>query len=247
MNPIIEMNEHEKKIYSDGKGLAVGFTGLLNKILASKSGKINIALSGGSTPRLWFEYLVANTAQDIEWDRLVLFWGDERCVPPDHSESNYGMTRKFLLDHIKIPEENVHRIKGELDPEEAALSYGLELSDHFKKAEVPQFDLLILGLGDDGHTASIFPHEIKLWNSSDLCVVATHPETGQKRVSLSGKVINSAKNVAFLVAGWKKAERLAEIVNRVPIASQYPASLVNPINGKLYWYLDEQAASNLDL
>ncbi|MCK5699504.1 MAG: 6-phosphogluconolactonase, partial [Cyclobacteriaceae bacterium] len=174
-----------------------------------------------------------------------VYWGDERCVPPDHEDSNYGMTKKHLLGFIDIPENNIHRIKGELNPEEASAQYDHELKANHSEGNIPVFDLVILGMGDDGHTASIFPHEINLWDSDEFCVVATHPTSGQQRVSLTGKVINSARSAAFLVTGKSKAKKIHEILETNDDQSPYPASLVNSVEGILYWFLDSLAASQL--
>jgi len=224
--------------------LVKGFTEYFIKLVKQKHGDFSVALSGGSTPKIWFEYLAKNHTADIPWDSIHLYWGDERCVPPDDPESNYGMTKKHLLDQISIPEENIHRIPGELDPAQAADDYEKAMNDNL--GEKPIFDLIILGMGNDGHTASIFPHEIKLWDSDRLCVVATHPISGQKRVSFTGKVINTASAVAFLVTGNDKEERVKEIIDQEPNSAYYPANLVNPIDGTLHWFLDKEAAKLLE-
>ena len=153
------------------------------------------------------------------------------------------MTKKYLLDYINIPVENIHRIFGELIPEEAANLYEKELSNILIQSDVPVFDLVILGMGDDGHTASIFPHQIELWDSDNYCVVATHPKTGQQRISLTGKVINKSRSIAFLVTGENKADKIMEIFYKKKISTGYPASRVAPDNNNLYWFLDNAAAS----
>jgi 6-phosphogluconolactonase len=179
----------------------------------------------------------------IDWGKIHLYWVDERCVPPDDPESNFGMTRKHLLDQVPLPTENIHRIAGELEPSEAANQYEEMLKNTLGAA--PVFDLLMLGMGNDGHTASIFPHQIALWHSERLCVVATHPESGQMRVSLTGKVINNAASVAFLVAGEDKQDKIAAIFDRQKNFEQYPASLVKPSHGNLFWFLDREAAKRI--
>ena len=237
------MNEPVALIFENKEKLVKGFTEYFINLLNEKTGSFNVALSGGSTPKIWFEYMAKNHKDDIDWKRIHFYWGDERCVPPENKDSNYGMTKSFLLDHIKIPDENIHRIMGELDPQEAAMNYSKEISDNLKSSEIPIFDLVILGMGDAGHTASIFPHQIELWNSDELCVVATHPISGQNRVSITGKVINNARSVAFLVTGESKTERVKEIIDEEPNAAYYPASLVKPIEGTLHWFLDASAAN----
>ncbi len=231
-------------VFQSKISLLKGFTEFVFKLINQKNGNFFLALSGGSTPKIWFDYLAENHSQDIPWNRIQLFWGDERCVPPDDPGSNFGMTKKHLLEKIKIPEENIHRIHGEIDPVSAAEQYEKELYETL--GENPVFDLIILGMGDDGHTASIFPHEINLWDSEKLCAVATHPISGQKRVSFTGKLINNASAVTFLVTGENKAERIKEIIDEEPNAVYYPASLVKPTFGTLHWFFDKEAAKLIE-
>src|SRR5690606_18391122 len=203
------------------------------------------ALSGGSTPKIVFDQLAEKYAHAIAWDRIHLYWGDERCVPPTDEQSNYKMTVDHLISKIDIPQGNIHRILGEAEPAQEALRYaGLLDSKLARRGDSPQLDLVILGMGDDGHTASIFPHQIELWEAPQHCVVATHPDSGQKRVSLNGRTINAAKAVAFLVTGKSKAKKVKSVVEgERPI---FPASLVRPESGKLVWFLDREAASLLN-
>jgi len=236
------MREPVALIFEDKGKLVKGFTEFFIKLLNEKEGSFSVALSGGNTPKIWFEYISKNHKEDIEWKKIHFYWGDERCVPQDNEDSNFGMAKSYLLDHIEIPEKNIHRILGELHPQEAADHYSKELNENLTDSDTPLFDLVILGMGDDGHTASIFPHEIHLWESDVFCIVATHPASGQKRVSITGKVINNANAVAFLVAGENKAERVKEIFDEEPHASFYPANLVKPNNGQLHWFLDAEAA-----
>ncbi|MFZ9031670.1 MAG: 6-phosphogluconolactonase [Bacteroidetes bacterium] len=206
----------------------------------------SIALSGGSTPKIWFDLLAEEYTGALPWEELLFFWGDERCVPPTHPESNYGMTRQHLLDKVPVPENHVFRIRGEDLPGEEASRYGTVLLERLPvQKELPRFDLVVLGMGDDGHTASIFPHEMPLWNAGDPCVVATHPESGQRRISITGGVINNARQVVFLVTGANKASRIRQIQQRLPGYEKLPASRVSPGNGRLLWMLDREAASEL--
>ena len=157
------------------------------------------------------------------------------------------MTVTHLLSKVAIPAENIHRILGENDPQEEAVRYGALLQEKLTVTNgIPQFDLVILGMGDDGHTASIFPHEIDLWDNEQNCVVAIHPDSGQRRVSLTGKVINNALEVAFLVTGESKREKVKEIINQEDSAKDYPASLVQPTTGNLVWFLDKAAAADVN-
>ena len=230
----------ELKVYKNKQEVAKAFSAFLAERI-SQASKFTVALSGGSTPKIVFDHLAEHYAH-LDWRKVHFFWGDERCVPPNHNESNYKMTVDHLLDHITIPEENIHRIKGENGPTEEATRYGAELNKHLTEvAGIPQFDLVILGMGSDGHTASIFPHEIDLWGSENNCVVAIHPDSGQRRISLTGKVINNAKEVAFLVTGPDKQEKVSAILSKSEASNNYPASLVNPESGKLHWFVDDAA------
>lgn len=230
----------ELKIYKDKQEVAKEFSEFLALRIKS-SANYTVALSGGSTPKIVFDYL-ADHYKDLEWSNVHFYWGDERCVPPTDQDSNYKMTVDHLLSKIAIPKENIHRVLGENDPKGEAKRYGQLLAEKLKTANgIPQFDLVILGMGSDGHTASIFPHEIALWDSQANCEVATHPDSGQKRVSLTGRVINNAKEVSFLVTGDDKKEKVTSILNEDAASKEYPASLVSPKSGKLYWFLDEAA------
>ena len=225
----------------------VRFTDWLKSVLNEKSGTISIALSGGNTPKALFDFWVAQHKNDIDWNRIKFFWGDERCVPPDDEQSNYKMTKEHLFDHLPIPENHIFRIEGENNPETEAERYSEILRKELNVQNgVPSFDIVMLGMGDDGHTASIFPNRIDLWESPEICLVAAHPQSGQKRVSLSGKTINAAQNVAFLVTGKNKAEKVKAIIeNRTEAEKIYPAAKVAPISGNLLWFLDEDSSCGL--
>jgi len=230
------------KKYPTKEEVALHFSRYLAIVLAAKE-TAHIALSGGSTPKVVFDELAANFQPDIDWHGVHLYWGDERCVAPDDDDSNYKMTVKHLISKIDIPKKNIHRIKGENEPEYEAKRYSDILEEHLPMVnDIPQFDMVILGMGDDGHTASIFPHEIELWHADANCVVATHPNSGQQRVSITGKVINNARAVVFLVTGKNKAEKLEAIKNGHENAVLYPSNLVNPKSKKLLWFIDEAAA-----
>ena len=235
----------ELKIYKTKEEVAQKFSDYLQTLIQAKD-KIHIALSGGSTPKIVFDELAGNYGETIPWDRIHFYWGDERCVPPTDEQSNYKMTQDHLLSKIDIPSENIHRIKGENDPDLEANNYAEEISQNLPLNDNEfQFDLVILGMGDDGHTASIFPHQIKLWDSDKLCEVATHPDSGQLRITITGKLINNAETVVFLVTGKNKSAKLREIIKKEGDYGDYPASLVSPGSGELIWYLDEDAASEL--
>lgn len=235
----------EVKVYQNKVKVAEEFSKYLIEKSATKQ-PFYIALSGGSTPKIVFDVLAEEFSAAIDWSLIHFYWGDERCVAPTDDESNYKMTVEHLLSKIDIPEENIHRIKGEENPKEEAKRYGLVLETALpKELGLPQFDMVILGMGDDGHTASIFPHEIDLWLSPDNCEVAIHPESGQQRVSLTGRIINNAKTVVFLVTGENKAEKVKVIVDREEGYLEYPASHVSPKTKDLVWFLDAAAAVQL--
>jgi len=209
---------------------------------------VSIALSGGSTPKVLLKWLSDKGPSNIQWEKVRLFWGDERCVGPDHPESNYKMTRENLLDNIQLPYSNIFRIRGEADPFDEAKRYSeLVYSQIPHENQIPRFDLVFLGLGEDGHTASIFPPDIGLFESSNLFVDAKNPYSGQKRITATGKLINNAKMVVFMVAGKSKAEMVARVIEKQQGYDKLPASLVKPSNGELLWLLDEQAASSIKL
>ena len=237
----------DKKIFADNPAVATAFAQDLVAWLGSQSqSKITVSLSGGSTPKLLFEILARDFADKADWSKVHLFWGDERCVPPEDSESNFGVCKSLFLDKVGIPEANIHRVIGESDPEQEAVRYGEEMKQHceLNEAGLPMLDLLILGMGGDGHTASIFPHEIELLKSDAVCVVATHPESGQKRVSMTGPVLCAAKKIDFLVTGGGKANVLSEIFGKTGAWESYPTSHITS-DGPVTFYLDEGAAEKL--
>lgn len=201
-----------------------------------------VAFSGGSTPELLFELLGEKFAESVPWKYVHIFWVDERCVPPENSESNFGLTKRKLLDRIEIPALNIHRITGENDPEKEALRYSKEVSVHTRKRDrLPLFDLILLGLGEDGHTASIFPGHPELLDTEKICEVAFHPVTLQNRITLTGRVLNNAEFVIFLVTGKSKAEIVDKMVKKNPLSLNYPASHIVPVYGRLSWFLDQEA------
>lgn len=208
----------------------------------------SLVLSGGSTPRKVFEYLALNFRDHIAWQKILVFWGDERCVVPESDESNYKMAKESLLDQIPIPADNIFRIKGETDPHFESDRYAEVVRQHVPSYHnIPQFDFMLLGLGDDGHTASIFPANIHLFSNDKLYVVSENPFTKQKRISVTGKIINQAKTVVFLVTGESKAEIIYSVIEKKAGWDKLPASLVRPENGELLWLLDKEAALRLNI
>jgi 6-phosphogluconolactonase len=236
MNPILHISK-------DPSAVANEFAEFLTHEV-KEADKLNIALSGGSTPQLLFDILASEYKSQIEWSKVHFYWGDERCVPPADPESNFGMTKRHLFSHLDVPEENIHRILGENDPAEEAVRYSKELERTLHSSEgLPCFDIVMLGMGTDGHTASIFPHQMGLLESPETCVVATNPESGQKRVSISGRIINNAKKVIFLMTGTSKAQKIQEILTKQGNWLRYPASYIQPKSRELHWFLDESASA----
>ncbi|MGI9546569.1 MAG: 6-phosphogluconolactonase [Flavobacteriaceae bacterium] len=237
----------EVKICNSKQEVAGRFSNYFYEFVKNRE-EVHIALSGGSTPKIVFEELASNFKDKILWDRVHLYWGDERCVPPEDDQSNYKMTMDHLLSRIDIPKSNIHRIKGENEPEVEAVAYAVMLENNLpRRNDLPQFDLVILGMGDDGHTVSIFPHQIGLWYSDRLCEVARHPLTGQQRITITGSVINNSDEVVFLVTGDSKAEKIREIMMEEGEFELYPANLVAPESGSLTWFLDVDAAGQLPI
>ena len=213
-------------------------------------GRARIAISGGSTPKAAFE-LLADSNQPwrnrMPWESLDLYWVDERCVPPDHADSNYRMTREALLDHVPLRPGQIHRIEGELDPEEAAARYESELRNSFRleSAECPRFDLVALGMGGDGHTASLFPRTEAIREMSRLVTVNHVPQKDAGRITLTWPVINQARSVFFLVSGEDKAAVLREVLTGPRDPERLPSQLIWPLSGILTFILDKAAAALL--
>jgi len=219
---------------------------ILKTTQESKQEIFDIALSGGNSPKGLFKHISKKYTKTIPWKRIHLWWGDERCVPPDDEQSNYKMTLDLLLSKIDIPEKNVHRIKGEEDPEKEAVRYSAEMEETLNsRGKDPVFDIILLGLGDDGHTASIFPDQLELFEYKDSCAVTQHPLSGQKRITITGNVLNNANQIFFLVTGQNKSLRVGEIMNDNEAAKLLPAYYISPKNGEVIWFLDEKAGSKI--
>ncbi|HKN23122.1 MAG TPA: 6-phosphogluconolactonase [Terracidiphilus sp.] len=217
---------------------------------AAQHGRARIAISGGSTPKATFT-LLADPAQPwrarMPWSKLDLWWVDERCVPPGDPDSNYRMTREAMLDHVPLKPEQIHRMEGELEPEAAAARYESELRNGFRLegAELPRFDAVQLGMGPDGHTASLFPHTQALSELGRLAV-ANHVENKDAwRVTLTWPVINRGSQVFFLIGGADKAQILKEVFTGPRHVERLPSQLIRPAGGILTLLLDRPAASLL--
>ncbi|MEM9887329.1 MAG: 6-phosphogluconolactonase [Bacteroidota bacterium] len=233
------------KIFENKQALAVQYAADLQQWVKERN-QLTIALSGGSTPKVLFQHLATHYINKIDWSKVHFFWGDERCVPPDDKESNYKMTYDLLLQYIPENQRNIYRIKGENLPQEEAIRYAAIIQSVVaEKNGCPQFDVMMLGMGDDGHTASIFPDQMELLSSNYICATAKHPVSGQIRVSLTGKVINNAKQITFLVTGSGKAQRMREIIKKEGAYKSYPAAHVKALDGHLRWYSDEAAVTLL--
>lgn len=208
-------------------------------------GRFSVALSGGSTPVGTYRLLAEEPyCSQIPWDGVHLFWGDERCVPPDEHGSNYRLAWQALISRVPLPPDNVHRIQGELAPEEAARAYRREMEDFFC-GPLPRFDLVLLGLGSDGHTASLFPGSEALDARTEMAVAAEAEYEGRpaQRVTLTLPAINAARQALFLVTGPAKAEIVAQVLGSRE--GSLPAERVCPTAGQLIWLLDEDAAAQL--
>ena len=217
----------------------------LAKKAVNEQGRFSVALSGGSTPKPLYQALAATKRQgNLSWEKFHLFWGDERCVPPDDPDSNYHMTRESLLQHISIPQENVHRVPAEMDPRMAAFSYEETLREFFT-GPLPQFDLVLLGMGEDGHTASLFPHSAGLNEEHRWFIANYAPERKTWRLTLSINAINAARNIMVLVAGGSKAGMLSEVLEGKFTPFGKPIQFIAPSDGRMVWFLDQAAASKL--
>jgi 6-phosphogluconolactonase len=214
----------------------------------AERGRFTIALSGGSTPRNMYTLIAANAATSLPWDRMFFFFGDERHVPPDDPDSNYRMANESLLAKIPVPPANVFRIPAENpDANAAAEMYEQTLRRFFGLApgEFPRFDLILLGIGPDGHTASLFPETAALQEKTRLVVANWVEKLNTSRITLTLPVLNHARCVAFLVSGIDKAAALHEVLEGKAPAEKYPSKLVQPSEGKLIWFVDRAAASEL--
>jgi 6-phosphogluconolactonase len=215
------------------------------KILKNKE-NIFIALSGGSTPNIYLKKLADHTiSHEIEWSRIHFFWVDERMVASTDLESNYHTIKEILFNNILIPEENIHKIDGETVPELEVKRYGTEVINNVSKirSNLPEFDWILLGMGMDGHTASIFPNVELKYEFQNVAAVSKNPDTGQMRLTLTEAVINNADFVSFIITGKDKAETVREIFKGDK--SKFPAGRVSPSNGELEFLLDKEAASLL--
>ena len=208
--------------------------------------RFSVALAGGNTPRRVYELLATDRFKNrIDWPQVYLFFGDERSVPPDHPDSNYGTVYESLISQVPIPPRNVHRIVGEGNPNENARAYENQLRTFFAGLSWPRFELVLLGMGEDGHMASLFPNSAALQEMSRWVVPTKNEQSGQDRITLTVPVFNHARHVTFLVTGKKKAQRLKEVLRPEPGSEQLPAQAITPVAGMPEWLVDADAASLL--
>ena len=211
-------------------------------------GQFLVALNGGSTTTRLFELLASDFRDQVDWSKAHIFWGDERLVPADDPESSYGQARNLFLSHVPIPEDNIHPVQGGLQPAEAARDYATTLKKFAAPSlEFARFDLVYLGMGEDGHTASLFPGSSLEVTEPVMAVTAQYQNRPAQRVTLTPHVFNSARLIAFMVTGEKKARTLAEVLSEHYNPELYPAQRIEPRNGKVIWLVDEDAAGKLPM
>lgn len=205
-----------------------------------------VALNGGSTPNRLFHLLATEFREKVDWKNVHTFWGDERCVPPDDPGSSYGQAWDMLLRHVPMPDSNVHRIQGETGPVEASKDYALTLEEFASSPFAwPRFDLVYLGMGEDGHTASLFPGSPVDVSAPTMPVTAHYQDRPANRVTLTPTAFNSARVIAFMATGEKKAPTLAQVLSDRYNPELYPAQRIKPQDGRLVWLVDEAAAGRL--
>ena len=221
------------RIFENSRELARGAA--MHLVALAQRGSCTIALSGGSTPKVLYGVLAEEFREQVPWSRTHFYWSDERHVPPDHPDSNYRMAHEAMLSRVPVPESNVHRIGSENPSAQAA-------ADEYEKIVVPRLDLILLGLGTDGHTASIFPGSEVLQETRRLVAAPWVAKLNTYRITMTLPLLNNSASVLFLVSGKEKAEIVKEVLEG---PKKYPAQAVQPTNGELIWMLDKDAASQL--
>jgi 6-phosphogluconolactonase len=256
---MLSKSEARLRVYKDADEVAMKaarhFARLADQYVVG-SGRFSVALSGGSTPKKMFSLLAETPFKEtVPWSSIYFFWGDERTVAPDHAESNYRMAREALLSKVPVPAENIFRIPAEMeDPAAAASEYESTLMQFFMSGpgttrtgtapltNVPRFDLVLLGMGPDGHTASLFPQTTALSDTEHLVVANWVEKFNTWRITLTAKTINNARNVTFLAGGEDKTEILKNVLEGTYQPDIYPSQMIRPQNGSLLWMIDEAAA-----
>jgi 6-phosphogluconolactonase len=220
--------------------LAAWITALINKTLEVKE-NFTLALSGGETPKKLYQILASDLYKEkINWNRVHIFWGDERLVPFSDERSNAKMAFDNLLDHVNIPSSQIHKIWTDVTPEESAEQYEKLLHQYFDDKQTT-FDLVLLGMGDDGHTLSLFPNAEILQDQQAWVKADTIGQKGMKRITLMPSIVNRSSAIVFLITGENKAKVLQEVIENTA-TKEYPSQLIQPANGELHWFLDEEAA-----
>ena len=237
------------QVFDDAEAVARGAAERfveLGQAAIDARGCFSVGLAGGSTPKRTYELLASEAYREqLNWSKVHIFFGDERCVPPDHSESNYRMANEALISRVSIPPPNVHRINGLGDAVANASLYEDELRTFFNPASWPRFDLVLLGMGDDGHTASLFPGTKALAERQAWVAANWVEKFSTFRITLTAPAINHAANIVFLVSGTSKAERLSEVLRGARDPTKLPSQLIQPERGSLEWLVDKAAASQL--
>ena len=238
----------EFRVFEDSAGLSRAAAKLFVEAArgaVAARGRFAVSRAGGNTPKPAYELLAsASFCGRVDWAKVHFFWGDERCVPPDHAKSNYRMTREALLDHVPLPAGNIHRIRGELAPPAGAADCEADLRKFFPDGRT-RFDLIFLGLGDNAHTASLWPGTSVVNETKRLAAEVYVREQDLWRVTLTAPALNAGRVVAFLVAGADKAEAVRQVTSGPRDVDRFPAQLILPSDGKLIWLLDRPAAALL--
>ena len=248
------MGAAELRILENGEELAreaADFVVWTGEQAIANAGVFRLALSGGSTPKALYALRAGpGLAQRLDWRRVAVFFGDERCVSPDHADSNFRMANETLIKPLKIPQDRIFRMQGEDEPDHAARRYEDSLRKEFGAPAPawPRFDLVLLGLGDDGHTASLFPGTPALSEQKRLVVPNQAPQGTKQRLTFTASLINQAHAVVFLVSGKSKAPALKAVLeDRTADSKKFPVKLIQPEKGRLIWFLDHAAAAELTM
>lgn len=234
-------------VFPDEQLLSIAAADLITDLAKrsiEQNGRFVIALSGGKTPSALYNLLAQLPySKELQWKNIFVFWSDERCVPPDDDENNSNLARKMLLNHVSIPAENIFPVQVQMDPPKAAVQYEYMLKAFFKD-DLPSFDLILLGMGEDGHTASLFPGTTISKETNELVVAVVKPSDKTNRITFTPVLINNAKHILLLITGEGKASVLHNVLQGKS-KQQYPVQLIGPAKGKLQWYVDAAAASKL--
>jgi 6-phosphogluconolactonase len=247
--PVIEKSNARIEVLSDLETVSLRAASIFvsaSRNSIAKKKRFAVAISGGSTPRRLYTLLGSDAYRHrVDWQYVHFFWADERCVPKEDEASNFRTAFDTFLSKIALPDRNIHRIKGEETPDKAAKDYEEEIRRSFGESERPGFDLIILGVGEDGHTASLFPGSKSLEETVRLAIPVYLGEPRKNRITLTLPVLNNADQILFLVAGPSKASVLSEILGEKEKRKWFPAGLVRPARGNMTWLIDQEAAAKL--